>query len=122
MRVESVDMTELTRRIEEGIFDEAEYARALEWTRANCKEGDDRNPPDKQRSREQKDRDWETSIKMAITARDLMVGNQRLAELGYGEEALGQNAIAGGFLRSRESLAGDGGAAQVAGAGEDDLL
>ena len=102
MRVESVDMTELTRRIEEGIFDEEEYARALKWTRANCKEGEDRNAPNTQRSREQKDRDWEMSVKMALIARDLMVGNPRLAELGYGEEALGHNAIAGGFQGQRQ--------------------
>ena len=102
MRVEQIDMTELTRRIDEGIFDEEEYRKALEWTRANCKEGDDRNAPDMQRTREQKDRDWETSVKMAIIARDLMVGNPRLAELGFGEEALGHNAIAGGFQGQRQ--------------------
>jgi L-fucose isomerase len=102
MRVEQIDMTELTRRIDEGIFDEEEYRKALEWTRANCKEGDDRNASDMQRSREQKDRDWETSVKMAILARDLMVGNPRLAELGFGEEALGHNAIAGGFQGQRQ--------------------
>jgi L-fucose isomerase len=102
MRVETIDMTELTRRIEEGIFDEEEYARALKWTRERCKEGEDRNPPDKQRTREQKDRDWEMSVKMTQIARDLMVGNPRLAELGYGEEALGHNAIAGGFQGQRQ--------------------
>ncbi|HET9494627.1 MAG TPA: L-fucose isomerase, partial [Chloroflexia bacterium] len=102
MRVETIDMTELTRRIEEGIFDEEEYARALKWTREKCKEGEDRNAPNMQRSREQKDRDWEMSVKMALIARDLMVGNPRLAELGYGEEALGRNAIAGGFQGQRQ--------------------
>jgi L-fucose isomerase len=102
MRVESIDMTELTRRIEEGIFDEEEYARALKWTREKCKEGEDRNATDMQRSLEQKDRDWEMSVKMALIARDLMVGNPRLAELGYGEEALGHNAIAGGFQGQRQ--------------------
>src|SRR5664280_2378366 len=97
MRVEAVDMSELTRRIGERIFDPTEFARAVEWVRANCREGTDRNSPDQTRSRAQKDRDWETVVKMAIIARDLMVGNARLGELGFGEEALGHNAILGGF-------------------------
>ena len=69
----------------------------MAWVKAHCPEGKDWNPPDLQKSREKKDADWETSVKMAIIARDLMVGNPRLAELGFGEEALGHNAIAGGF-------------------------
>ncbi len=102
MRVESVDMSELTRRMDEDIFDPAEFERAYAWTRANCREGQDRNGPDKQRSREQKERDWATVVKMAMIARDLMTGNPRLAELGYGEEALGHNAIVGGFQGQRQ--------------------
>jgi L-fucose isomerase len=101
MRVESVDMSELTRRMDEGIYDPAEFARALDWTRANCREGEDRNTPELQRSREQKDRDWETVVRMTMIARDLLVGNPRLAELGFGEEALGHNAILGGFQGQR---------------------
>ena len=101
MRVEAVDMSELTRRIGERIFDPTEFARAVEWVRANCREGTDRNSPDQTRSRAQKDRDWETVVKMAIIARDLMVGNARLGELGFGEEALGHNAILGGFQGQR---------------------
>ena len=102
MRVDSVDMSELARRIDEGIYDTAEYERALAWTQANCPEGDDRNPPGGARSREQKDRDWETVVKMALIARDLMVGNPRLEAEGYGEEALGRNAILGGFQGQRQ--------------------
>jgi L-fucose isomerase len=102
MRVEAVDMSEFTRRIDEGIYDPEEYRRALAWTKANCKEGGDRNPPDMQRSRKQKDSDWEMVVKMALISRDLMVGNPRLAELGFGEEALGHNAIAGGFQGQRQ--------------------
>jgi len=102
MRVETVDMTEFVRRLEEGIYDPEEYQRAIAWTRRNCREGREYNPPHQQRSREQKDKDWETVVKMAIIARDLMVGNPRLAELGYGEEALGHNAIAGGFQGQRQ--------------------
>jgi L-fucose isomerase len=74
----------------------------LEWTRAYCKEGEDVNSPKNRRSREQKDRDWETCVKMAMIARDLMIGNARLAELGFGEEALGHNAIAAGFQGQRQ--------------------
>jgi L-fucose isomerase len=102
MRVESVDMSELTRRIEEGIFDPAEFARAHKWVRANCREGDDRNTPDQTRSRVQKDRDWETVVRMFLIARDLLVGNPRLADLGFGEEAMGHNAILGGFQGQRQ--------------------
>ncbi len=102
MRSEAIDMSELTRRIDEGIFDPAEYEQALAWTKANCKEGKDYNPPAIQHSREKKDWAWETSVKMALIARDLMVGNPRLAELGFGEEALGHNAIAAGFQGQRQ--------------------
>lgn len=102
MRVETIDMTEFIRRIERGIFDPDEYTRALEWTRAHCPEGADHNPPDKQQTRDEKDRAWETSVKMALVMRDLMVGNPRLAETGWGEEAQGHNALAGGFQGQRQ--------------------
>jgi L-fucose isomerase len=99
MRVEAVDMSELTRRINESIYDKDEYARALAWTKANCREGADRNKPESQRSREQKERDWETGVKMAMIGRDLLTGNPRLTD--HGEEALGHNAILGGFQGQR---------------------
>jgi L-fucose isomerase len=102
MRVEAVDMTEFVRRIEEEIYDPDEFSRALSWVKENCREGRDHNPPEKQRSREQKDRDWKFVVKMAMIARDLMVGNPRLEELGFGEEALGHNAIAAGFQGQRQ--------------------
>jgi L-fucose isomerase len=102
MRVEAVDMSELTRRIEEGIFDPAEFERALAWTRANCVEGNDRNPEAARRTRAQKDRDWETVVKMTQIARDLMAGNPALAGLGFEEESLGHNAILGGFQGQRQ--------------------
>jgi L-fucose isomerase len=101
MRVESVDMTELVGRINKGIFDPEEYEDALAWVREKCPEGRDWNAPDKQRSRAQKDADWETCVKTALIARDLMVGNPRLAELGFREQARGHNAIAGGFQGQR---------------------
>ncbi len=102
MRVETVDMSEFIRRIEEEIFDPEEFKRGLAWVKENCPEGKDYNPLENQRSREQKDQDWETSVKMAQIARDLMVGNPRLDELGHGEEALGRNAIAAGFQGQRQ--------------------
>ena len=101
MRVEVVDMSEITRRIEEGIFDPEEYQKAFAWAKANCKEGREYNKPGRQRTREQKDQDWETVVKMAMIARDMMVGNPRLAEMDFIEESNGHNAIAGGFQGQR---------------------
>ncbi|MGA2614595.1 MAG: L-fucose isomerase [Spirochaetia bacterium] len=102
MRYEMVDMSEFARRIDEKIYDPDEYTRALAWVKQNCQEGPDLNPSKAQRSRAQKDADWEFVVKMALIGRDLMVGNPRLAELGYGEEALGHNAIASGFQGQRQ--------------------
>ncbi|QGP93245.1 L-fucose isomerase [Neomoorella glycerini] len=102
MRCEYVDMSEITRRIEEEIYDREEYARAMQWVKENCREGTDRNPPDRQAGREQKDNEWSTSVKMALICRDLMVGNPRLAEMGYKEEAEGHNALAAGFQGQRQ--------------------
>jgi L-fucose/D-arabinose isomerase len=102
MRVEAVDMTEITRRIEENIYDPDEFRRALAWTKANCVEGREYNPPGKQHTRLQKDKDWETVVKMTMIARDLLIGNPRLAELDWGEEAPGHNAILGGFQGQRQ--------------------
>lgn len=102
MRVETIDMVEFVRRIQYEIYDKEEFERAYAWVRANCVEGKDYNPPDKQRSRAQKDEDWATSVKMALIARDLMIGNPKLREMGFGEEALGHNAIAAGFQGQRQ--------------------
>jgi L-fucose/D-arabinose isomerase len=102
MRVEAVDMTEITRRIEAGIYDPEEFSKALAWTKSYCVEGHEFNPPEKQRSRAQKDQDWETVVKMTMIARDLMIGNPRLADLDWGEESLGHNAILGGFQGQRQ--------------------
>ncbi|NHN34015.1 L-fucose isomerase [Paenibacillus agricola] len=101
MRNEYIDMTEFVRRMELGIYDKEEYDRALVWTKENCKEGGDVNPPELTRTREQKDKDWETVVKMTLIARDLMIGNPHLDTIGYGEEALGRNAIAAGFQGQR---------------------
>lgn len=102
MRNEYVDMSELIRRMQEEIYDKQEFEKAMAWTKQNCKEGADYNAPEKQKSREEKDRDWETVIKMTLIIRDLMVGNTRLKSLGFKEEALGHNAIASGFQGQRQ--------------------
>jgi L-fucose/D-arabinose isomerase len=102
MRAEYVDMTEFVRRFNEGIYDPEEYKKAMAWVKENCPEGADFNPPEDQRSRELKERDWNLSVKMVLIARDLMVGNPRLNEIDRGEEAMGHNAIAGGFQGQRQ--------------------
>ena len=102
MRTEFVDMSELVRRFDERIYDDDELQQALAWVKANCTEGPDINDPDRQHSRGRKDEAWVTSVKMALVVRDLMVGNPALAELGFGEEALGHNAIAAGFQGQRQ--------------------
>lgn len=102
MRTEYIDMSEVIGRMEKGMYDQAEFVRAMDWVRANCPEGADWNDEDQQRTREQKDRDWETCVKMTLIARDLMVGNPKLADMGYPEQSLGHNALAGGFQGQRQ--------------------
>jgi len=102
MRYEMVDMSEFIRRLDENIYDKDEFNKAIKWVRENCKEGPDLNKPHNRLSRERLDRDWETVVKMTLIARDLMIGNPALDKLGWGEEALGHNAIAGGFQGQRQ--------------------
>lgn len=102
LRTEAIDMSEFTRRIEEKIYDRKEFEKALGWVKTNCREGKDYNKASLQMTRAAKDQDWEFCVKMAMIARDLMIGNPRLQEMGYGEEALGRNAIASGFQGQRQ--------------------
>ncbi|SCW75914.1 L-fucose isomerase [Paenibacillus tianmuensis] len=102
MRNEYIDMSEFVRRIDEKIYDEVEFNKAMARVKEHCVEGPDNNDPDIQSTREKKDRDWETVVKMTQIARDLMIGNPRLAELGFGEEAMGHNAIVSGFQGQRQ--------------------
>ena len=102
MRVETVDTSEFSRRLEDEIYDRDEYTRALDWVKTNCPEGQDVNDADKQRTRAQKDEDWAMCVKMALIARDLMNGNPKLKEMGFGEESAGHNALAGGFQGQRQ--------------------
>ena len=101
MRVESVDEVELIRRMEKGIYDKAEYEKALAWTKARCKEGFDKNPEFLQKTREEKDADWEFVVKMMVIIKDLMNGNPNLPD-GCEEEKVGHNAIAAGFQGQRQ--------------------
>ena len=101
MRVESVDEVEIIRRMSEGIYDEAEFRKALAWTKANCPEGFDKNPEFVRRSDGQKEKDWEFVVKMAVIIKDLMSGNPNLPA-GCEEERLGHNALAAGFQGQRQ--------------------
>ncbi len=102
VRAEFVESVELLRRIENNIFDQDEYEKALAWTKSNCEEGEDRNNPESQKSREQKDEEWEKVVKMTLICKDLMNGNPKLKEMGFGEESKGRNAIMGGFQGQRQ--------------------
>lgn len=103
MRCEGIDEVEIIRRMTEGIYDKEEFERALQWTKKNCKEGEDvTNRPDLKKSSSEKEKDWEFVVKMALIVRDLMNGNPKLKELGFGEEALGHHAIAAGFQGQRQ--------------------
>lgn len=100
MRNEFVDMSEMERRIELKIYDPKEYEIAHNWVKANLKEGKDYNVNPS--TREKLDKDWEYVVKMVLIFRDLMVGNPKLKDLGFGEEALGHNALAAGFQGQRQ--------------------
>jgi L-fucose isomerase len=103
MRCEGIDEVEIIRRMEEGIYDGDEYAKALEWAKVHCRRGKDViNRPDLVKSPEESEKDWEFIVKMTLIVRDLMTGNPRLATLGFGEEALGHNALAAGFQGQRQ--------------------
>ncbi|MBE6758019.1 MAG: L-fucose isomerase [Ruminococcaceae bacterium] len=101
MRVESVDEVEIIRRMTEGVYDEAEFQKALAWVKANCIEGFDKNPTELQKDRARKDADWEFVVKMMIIIKDLMNGNENLPR-GCEEETVGHNAIAAGFQGQRQ--------------------
>ena len=103
MRCEGIDEVEIIRRMDRGIYDHEEFEKALAWAKAHCKEYDDVcNRPDLKKSREEKDEDWAFVVKMALIIRDLLQGNPKLKELGFGEESLGHNAILGGFQGQRQ--------------------
>ncbi|NLX67659.1 MAG: L-fucose isomerase [Bacteroidales bacterium] len=104
MRAEFVDSSEIIRRIEQEIYDKEEYRRAIDWVEKNCKPNElpDHNPETIRRSRAQKDADWAYVVKMTMIMRDLLIGNKKLTEMGFAEEAMGHNAISGGFQGQRQ--------------------
>lgn len=101
MRPEWVDMTEILRRMDYGIYDEEEFQTALAWVKEKCKEGHDPNPDSRAHTRQQKDEEWEFVVKMTMIIKDIMQGNSKLAKKGFVEEALGRNALFGGFQGQR---------------------
>lgn len=101
MRIESVDEVEILRRMEEHIYNEDEYQKALAWIKKYCRMGFDKNPDFVKKSDEQKEKDWEFTAKMAVIIEDLYQGNPNLPE-GCEEEAVGHNALCGGFQGQRQ--------------------
>ena len=101
MRVESVDEVEIIRRMEKGIYDEKEYQKALKWVKEKCKPDFDKNPKEMQKTAAEKEKDWEFTAKMACIIKDLYNGNKNLPQ-GCKEEAVGHNAIVGGFQGQRQ--------------------
>ncbi len=101
MRVESVDEVEIIRRMTEGIYDEAEFKKALSWAKEKCNMGFDKNPEDMQKSDKEKEEQFEFVVKMMCIIKDLMNGNENLPE-GCEEEKVGHNAIAAGFQGQRQ--------------------
>lgn len=102
IRAEWVDMVEILRRIDLGIYDHAEYEKELAWIKKNCKKGLEVNIPELQNNAEQDEKEWEFIAKMTIIVRDIMLGNPVLADMGYVEESNGRNAIFGGFQGQRQ--------------------
>ncbi|MDR2647150.1 MAG: L-fucose isomerase [Oscillospiraceae bacterium] len=115
LRPEWVDMSEVRRRVDLEIYDKEEYERALAWTKAHCAEGFDKNAV--KSSAERKAWEWEFCVKMTLICRDILLGNPKLDsvkpspaligqngvfENGWHEEALGRNAILGGFQGQRQ--------------------
>jgi len=101
MRVESVDEVEIIRRMSENIYDPIEFEKALKWTKEKCIEGFDKNPPEVQKTAEEKEKEWEFVVKMMCIIKDLMNGNANLPK-GCEEEMVGHNAIAAGFQGQRQ--------------------
>ena len=103
MRCEGIDEVEIIRRMDRGIYDHEEFEKALAWAKVHCKENEDIcNRPDLKKTRAEKDEDWAFAVKMALIIRDLLQGNPKLKEMGFGEESLGHNAILGGFQGQRQ--------------------
>ena len=107
IRPEWVDLTEILRRITLEIYDKDEYEKAYKWIKENCREDYDVNagknlPEIITKSKViNPDKDWDFIAKFSIIVKDILFGNKKLDELGWHEEALGKNAVAGGFQGQR---------------------
>jgi len=102
IRTEYADLVEILRRVELGIYDPEEYKKAMAWTERYCKVNEGHDYNEKSKSREEKDKDWEFTVKNMMVIRDLMHGNPKLRELGFKEESLGHNAILAGVQGQRQ--------------------
>ena len=102
VRTEFVESIEILRRMDQGIYDQEEFKKALAWTKKNCKEGADYNSEEKKADTKRKEQEWEAVVKMTLICKDMMIGNPKLKEMGYNEESLGRNAIMGGFQGQRQ--------------------
>jgi len=102
IRTEYADLVEILRRVELGIYDPEEYKKAMAWTEKYCKVNEGHDYNEKSKSREEKDKDWEFTVKNMMIIRDLMHGNPKLRELGFKEESLGHNAILAGVQGQRQ--------------------
>ena len=101
MRVESVDEVEIIRRMDKGIYDENEFKKGLKWVKEKCRPDFDKNPENLRKTPEEKEKDWEFTVKMMCIIKDLYNGNKNLPK-GFEEEAVGHNAIVGGFQGQRQ--------------------
>jgi L-fucose isomerase len=105
IRAEWLDECEITRRVEKEIYDKADYEKLLAWIKTNCAEGPDYNATlwgQKEQDRAEKDRQWEFTAKSYLIIKDILLGNKKLDDIGWHEEALGRNAILGGFQGQRQ--------------------
>ena len=102
LRAEWVDMSEIIRRVKLEIYDKDEYEKELAWIKKNCKPGLEVNVPEKINTPEQAESEWEFVAKMTVIIRDILLGNPKLADLGWIEESNGRNAIVGGFQGQRQ--------------------
>lgn len=103
MHAEWIDMSEVQRRLQKGIYDHDEYEKARQWVAKYVREGKEYyNDEANRHTDEEKKRDWEISIKMTLIFRDLLQGNPVLEKMGWKEESFGRNAIVGGFQGQRQ--------------------
>ncbi len=102
MNVVQVDMIEIMRRIDEGIFNPNEFETARAWVSENCTEIPDINKEHLKLTDLEIEEGLDFVTKMTLIIKDMMHGNEWLRNNGYNEEGLGNNSIAGGFQGQRQ--------------------